>query len=283
MDIVVNFKTLDDLYFIAEIGINHNGDIGITKKLIDASFATSWDCVKFQKRNPDVCVPDHQKDVMRDTPWGRMTYLEYKHKVEFGKEEYDYINDYCKEKPIDWTVSVWDIDSVNFISDYDVPFIKIPSAMLTNDELIEATIGTKKQIILSTGMSTIEEIDHAVDVLGKSNFILLHCNSTYPAPEEDLNLNNIKMMQDKYNVPIGYSGHEQDLEACMVAVTLGANIIERHITLDHNMWGTDQKSSLEVVAMDMLKKRCNNIQMMLGSYERKVSDSEKKIRKKLRG
>ena len=280
---MVNFKTLDDLYFIAEIGINHNGDIGITKKLIDASFATSWDCVKFQKRNPDVCVPDHQKDVMRDTPWGRMTYLEYKHKVEFGKEEYDYINDYCKEKPIDWTVSVWDIDSVNFISDYDVPFIKIPSAMLTNDELIEATIGTKKQIILSTGMSTIEEIDHAVDVLGKNNFTLLHCNSTYPAPEEDLNLNNIKMMQDKYNVPIGYSGHEQDLEACMVAVTLGANIIERHITLDHNMWGTDQKSSLEVVAMDMLKKRCNNIQMMLGSYERKVSDSEKKIRKKLRG
>lgn len=283
MDIVVNFKTLDDLYFIAEIGINHNGDIGITKKLIDASFATSWDCVKFQKRNPDVCVPDHQKDVMRDTPWGRMTYLEYKHKVEFGKEEYDYINDYCKEKPIDWTVSVWDIDSVNFISDYDVPFIKIPSAMLTNDKLIEATIGTKKQIILSTGMSTIEEIDHAVDILGKSNFTLLHCNSTYPAPEEDLNLNNIKMMQDKYNVPIGYSGHEQDLEACMVAVTLGANIIERHITLDHNMWGTDQKSSLEVVAMDMLKKRCNNIQMMLGSYERKVSDSEKEIRKKLRG
>ncbi len=283
MDIVVNFKTLDDLYFIAEIGINHNGDIGITKKLIDASFATSWDCVKFQKRNPDVCVPDHQKDVMRDTPWGRMTYLEYKHKVEFGKEEYDYINDYCKEKPIDWTVSVWDIDSVNFISDYDVPFIKIPSAMLTNDELIEATIGTKKQIILSTGMSTIEEIDHAVDVLGKNNFTLLHCNSTYPAPEEDLNLNNIKMMQDKYNVPIGYSGHEQDLEACMVAVTLGANIIERHITLDHNMWGTDQKSSLEVVAMDMLKKRCNNIQTMLGSYKRNVSESEKEIRRKLRG
>ncbi len=283
MDIVVNFKTLDDLYFIAEIGINHNGDIGITKKLIDASFATSWDCVKFQKRNPDVCVPDHQKDVMRDTPWGRMTYLEYKHKVEFGKEEYDYINDYCKEKPIDWTVSVWDIDSVNFISDYDVPFIKIPSAMLTNDELIEATIGTKKQIILSTGMSTIEEIDHAVDVLGKNNFTLLHCNSTYPAPEEDLNLNNIKMMQDKYSVPIGYSGHEQDLEACMVAVTLGANIIERHITLDHNMWGTDQKSSLEVVAMDMLKKRCNNIQTMLGSYKRNVSESEKEIRRKLRG
>lgn len=280
---MVNFKTLDDLYFIAEIGINHNGDIGITKKLIDASFATSWDCVKFQKRNPDVCVPDHQKDVMRDTPWGRMTYLEYKHKVEFGKEEYDYINDYCKEKPIDWTVSVWDIDSVNFISDYDVPFIKIPSAMLTNDELIEATIGTKKQIILSTGMSTIEEIDHAVDVLGKNNFTLLHCNSTYPAPEEDLNLNNIKMMQDKYSVPIGYSGHEQDLEACMVAVTLGANIIERHITLDHNMWGTDQKSSLEVVAMDMLKKRCNNIQTMLGSYKRNVSESEKEIRRKLRG
>ena len=226
---MVNFKTLDDLYFIAEIGINHNGDIDITKKLIDASFATSWDCVKFQKRNPDVCVPDHQKDVIRDTPWGRITYLEYKHKVEFGKEEYDYINDYCKEKPIDWTVSVWDVYRNDF------------------------------------------------------KWSLLHCNSTYPAPEEDLNLNNIKMMQDKYNVPIGYSGHEQDLEACMVAVTLGANIIERHITLDHNMWGTDQKSSLEVVAMDMLKKRCNNIQTMLGKYERTVSSSEKEIRNKLRG
>lgn len=280
---MVNFKKLNELYFIAEIGINHNGDIQIVKKLIDASNATLWNCVKFQKRNPDVCVPDHQKDVMRDTPWGRMTYLEYKHRVEFGREEYDYIDEYCREKPIDWTVSVWDNDSVNFISKYDVPFIKIPSAMLTNDELIEATVATNKQIILSTGMSTLSEIDHAVDVLGGSDFTLLHCNSTYPAAEEDLNLNNIKMMEDRYKVPIGYSGHEEDLEACMVAVTLGALIIERHITLNHNMWGTDQGSSLEVVAMDMLKKRCNNIQTMLGQYDRVVSESEKEIRKKLRG
>ena len=280
---MVNFKNLDGLYFIAEIGINHNGDIGITKKLIDASFATSWDCVKFQKRNPDVCVPNHQKDVMRDTPWGRMTYLEYKHKVEFGKEEYDYIDSYCKEKPIDWTVSVWDIDSVNFISDYDVPFIKIPSAMLTNDELIEATIGTKKQIILSTGMSTIEEIDHAVDVLGKSNFTLLHCNSTYPAPEEDLNLNNIKMMQNKYNVPIGYSGHEQDLEACMVAVTLGANIIERHITLDRTMEGSDHACSVTPHGLFKMVSGIRELEKAYGTGVIEVTETEKSVRKKLRG
>ena len=283
---MVNFNDLTSSYFVAEIGINHNGDLQIAKKLIDSAFACNWQCVKFQKRNPEVCVPDYQKDVMRDTPWGRMTYLEYKYKVEFGKKEYDYIDKYCKEKPIDWTVSVWDLDSLEFISQYDVPFIKIPSAMLTNDKLLEAAISTEKNIILSTGMSSIKEIDHAVEILknGDSlNFTLLHCNSTYPAPEEDLNLNNIKMMQNRYGVPIGYSGHEIDLEACMVAVTLGATVIERHITLDHNMWGTDQKSSLEVVAMDMLKKRCNNIQTMLGQYDRTVSESEKEIRKKLRG
>ncbi len=165
MDIVVNFKTLDELYCIAEIGINHNGDIGITKKLIDASFATSWDCVKFQKRNPDVCVPDHQKDVMRDTPWGRMTYLEYKHKVEFGKEEYDEIDSYCKQQKIAWSASPWDMDSVEFLEQYNLPFIKIPSAMLTNDELITACVERFPKVIFSTGMSTAEEIDHAVDTL----------------------------------------------------------------------------------------------------------------------
>lgn len=274
---------VNKLYFIAEIGINHNGDIDIAKKLIDASFATSWDCVKFQKRNPDVCVPDHQKDVMRDTPWGRITYLEYKHKVEFGNEEYDYINEYCREKSIDWTVSVWDTDSVDFISDYDVPFIKIPSAMLTNDELLESTMATGKQVILSTGMSTIEEIDHAVDVLGKSDFTLLHCNSTYPAPDSELNLRVIKTLRDRYDCPVGYSGHERDLEAPLIAITLGARIIERHVTLSHDMWGTDHKSSLEVHAMDMLKKRADKILPMLGSSKKILMDSEMEIRKKLRG
>jgi len=282
-------------YFIAEIGINHNGDLQITKRLIDAAFACDWQCVKFQKRNPDICVPDDQKDIMRDTPWGRMTYLEYKHRIEFGKKEYDYIDKYCREKSISWSASVWDLDSLDFIQKYDVPFIKIPSAMLTNDELLEAVMATEKNIVLSTGMSSIEEIDHAVMILKNgdsyyrqkdyyhANFTLLHCNSTYPAPEEDLNLNNIKMLKDRYHVPIGYSGHEEDLEASMIAVVLGATIIERHVTLDHSMWGTDQRASLEIIAMDMLKKRCSNVHAMLGSYNRIVTESEKSIRKKLRG
>ena len=271
-------------YFIAEIGINHNGDLQIAKQLIDAAFACNWDCVKFQKRNPDVCVPEHQKNIIRETPWGKMTYLEYKHKIEFGKPEYDYIDTYCKEKSIDWTVSVWDLDSLDFISGYNVPFIKIPSAMLTNDSLIHESTSIGKKIILSTGMSTIEEIDHAVDILkGKrSSFSLLHCNSSYPAPNDGLNLNNIKMLSERYNVSVGYSGHEIDLEPCVIACALGASIIERHITLDHHMWGTDQSSSLEVHAMDLLRKRCKDVNTVLGSYERVLHESELNVRKKLR-
>jgi len=275
-----------ELYLIGEIGINHNGDLQIAKKLIDASFACDWDCVKFQKRNPDVCVPDHQKDVLRQTPWGEMTYLEYKYRVEFGENEYDYIDSYCKEKQIDWTVSVWDLDSLEFMSRYKVPFIKIPSAMLTNDALIQATADTGNPIILSTGMSTLEEVDHAVSLLSDRNFndyAILHCNSTYPAPIADLNLNNIKMFSDRYNVPVGYSGHESNVIPSVIAHTLGANIIERHITLNHNMWGTDQKTSLEVHAMNMLKARCDDARLVLGSYERVLCGSELEVRKKLRG
>ena len=191
------------LYFIAEIGINHNGDLNIAKKLIDASHATNWDCVKFQKRNPDVCVPDKQKNIIRDTPWGKIPYIEYKHKVEFGKDEYDEISKYCRDKNIDWTVSVWDIDSVDFIKNYDVPFIKIPSAMLTNHELIESTINLNKHIILSTGMSTLDEIDKAVDVMkGNCEYTLLHCNSTYPAKDDELNLRVINTIQKSYDCPI---------------------------------------------------------------------------------
>ena len=272
------------LYFIAEIGINHNGDLNIAKKLIDASHATNWDCVKFQKRNPDVCVPDKQKNIIRDTPWGKIPYIEYKHKVEFGKDEYDEISKYCREKNIDWTVSVWDIDSVDFIKNYDVPFIKIPSAMLTNHELIESTINLNKHIILSTGMSTLDEIDKAVDVMkGNCEYTLLHCNSTYPAKDDELNLRVINTLQKRYDCPIGYSGHERDLEAPLIAITLGARIIERHVTLSHEMWGTDHQSSLDVHAMDMLKKRADKVLPMLGSEIKTITDGEISVREKLRG
>lgn len=280
----VDFEHLDHPYFIGEIGINHNGDIQIAKKLMDAVFACNWNCVKFQKRNPDVCVPEKQKNVVRDTPWGKMTYLDYKYKIEFGKAEYDYIDGYCREKPLDWTASVWDIDSLNFLLNYDIPFIKIPSSMLTNLELLKEAAKTDKTLIVSTGMSTFDEIDTAVSLISKygEKPILMHTNSSYPTPTSELNLNLIPVLKKRYDCIIGYSGHEFDLEPTVIAVALGAKVIERHITLSHNLWGTDQKSSLEVHAMDLLKKRANDATMMLGSSIKEVTPSEIPIREKLR-
>jgi len=282
---MIDFNNLDKPYFIGEIGINHNGDIEICKKLIDAVNACNCDAVKFQKRNPDVCVPEHQKSVIRDTPWGKMTYLKYKYKVEFEKPEYDKINLYSKEKPLDWTASVWDIDSLNFLMQYDIPFIKIPSALITNHELVKQSAKTGKQIIMSTGMSTLEEIDETFNLICKygKTPVVMHTNSSYPTPRKELNLNLIPYYKERYKCTIGYSGHEPDLEPTVVAVSLGAQIIERHITLSHNLWGTDQKSSLEVVGMDKLRKRCIDVGDMLGSNVKEVTESELPIRKKLRG
>lgn len=273
-------------YLIAEIGINHNGDLQIAKKLIDAANACGWNAVKFQKREPDIAVPEQQKGVMRDTPWGRMTYLEYKKRIEFGKNEYDYIDRYCREKPIDWTASPWDIPSLEFLLKYDVPFIKIASAIMTNDEILIKVAQSGKTVVLSTGMSTLEEIDHAVEIIEKyvgKNYVLMHTNSVYPAEHKDLNLNVIKSFKERYHCIVGYSGHEQDLEPTVVAVTLGAKVIERHVTLSHEMWGTDQKASLEVTAMGMLAGRVRTINDMLGDGIRKVIDAEREVRKKLRG
>ena len=229
----VDFEHLKEPYFIGEIGINHNGDIQIAKKLMDATFACNWNCVKFQKRNPDICVPEKQKNVMRDTPWGKMTYLDYKYKVEFGKKEYDYIDTYCKEKPLDWTASVWDIDSLNFLLNYDVPFIKIPSAMLTNLELLKEAAKTNITLIVSTGMSTFDEIDTAVNLITKygAKPILMHTNSSYPTPLSEINLNLIPVIKNRYDCIVGYSGHEFDLGPTVIAVALGAMVIERHITI----------------------------------------------------
>ena len=220
-------KKMEGAYLIAEIGINHNGDIDIAKRLIDATNACGWHCAKFQKRNPDVCVPEKQKSKMRSTPWGEMTYLEYKYKVEFEKIEYDIINKYCLEKPLPWTVSIWDMDSLNFIKDYDVPFIKIPSAHITNRELLAETAKSNIPVIISTGMSTWEIIDDAVKILDdhSADYAILHCNSTYPAPHGELNLNIIPIMKERYNCVVGYSGHEYDLDPSVVAVAMGAEII----------------------------------------------------------
>ena len=280
-----NFLKKEGTYFIGEIGINHNGDMGITKKLIDAVSACSWDCAKFQKRNPDVCVPEHQKDVMRDTPWGRIKYIDYKYKVEFDKDEYDYISSYCSEKPVDWSASVWDLDSLKFLMQYELPFIKIPSAMATNELLVAETAKTGRPIIMSTGMCELREVDDAVNNVLKynNNLVLMHTNSSYPTPKDEINLRLIPFLKDRYGCRVGYSGHEEDLEPTVIAVALGATVIERHITLSHDMWGTDQKSSLEVMAMDMLHKRVKDVNKIMGSANKEVTKSEIAIRKKLRG
>lgn len=254
-------------FLIAEIGINHNGDLQIAKRLIDAAFATGWDSVKFQKRTPDLSVPEKQKDVMRDTPWGRMTYLEYKKKIEFHKKEYDYIDSYCKEKPIMWSASPWDIPSLEFLLQYDVPYIKIASATITNEELLKKAAESKKPLLVSTGMSTNEEIDRAVDLLetcGEGNYILLHTNSDYPTPLQDLNLKKIETLKKRYHCLVGYSGHEQNVEPSVIAACIGAKVIERHITVSQDMWGTDQKASLSIHAMNMLARRIETIPIMMG-------------------
>ena len=282
----MDFYKLKEPYFIGEIGINHNGDLQIAKKLIDAIFACNWDCAKFQKRNPDVAVPEKQKSVIRDTPWRRISYIEYKYKVEFGQKEYKYIDKYCKEKPVDWTASVWDIDSLNFLTQFDIPFIKISSAKITNDELIIEAAKTQIPLCISTGMSTVEEIDKAVNLAKKYGKppVVMHCNSSYPTPHDEVNLNIIPFLADRYpDCIIGYSGHEKGLEPTVIAIALGAKVIERHITLSHDMWGTDQESSLEVLAMEMLKKRSKDVRKILGSDRKTITKSEIPIRLKLRG
>ena len=281
----VDFKNLESPYLIAEIGINHNGDMQIAKKLLDATFACSWNCAKFQKRNPDVCVPEAQKTQKKATPWGEMTYLEYKHRIEFGKKEYDYIDSYCKEKPLDWSLSVWDIDSLNFAAQYDLPYIKIPSAHLTHYDLLKEACMLDLPIVLSTGMSTWEEIDKAVAILEKEapQYVLMHCNSSYPAKINELNLMMIPTLIERYKCVVGYSGHEYGLDSTTVAVSLGARVVERHITLDHTMWGTDHSSSVEVQGMDKLYKQIRSVSAILGDGEKRLFESEKDIRKKLRG
>jgi N-acetylneuraminate synthase len=272
-------------YIIAEIGINHNGDLNIAKRLIDIAALSGCDAVKFQKRNPDVCVPEHQKNIMRDTPWGTMTYLEYKYKVEFEKAEYDEIDRYCKEKDIAWSASPWDLDSIEFLNQYNLPFIKLPSAMLTNYPLIEACAKSGKKVILSTGMSTEEEIDIAIETIRKhtDNFAILHCNSTYPAPLNELNLSTITTLKNKYNCEVGYSGHEFRIGTTVASVYLGATIIERHITLDRTMWGTDHLCSVEPQGLIKLVKGIRELEEAFGDGTIQVTESEKIIRNKLRG
>ena len=271
------------VYVIREIGINHNGDLRTALALIEAAKAAGMDAVKFQKRTPEVCTPRDQWDVERDTPWGRMTYLEYRHRVEFGADEYRQIDDHCRAIGIDWFASPWDVESVDFLGRYAPSAYKVASACLTDDVLLRAMRATGRTVILSTGMSTPEQIRHAVEVLGSRNTILCHATSTYPAPAEQLNLRMIGTLQAEYpNVPVGYSGHEVGLQTTLCAVALGACLVERHITLDRAMWGSDQSASVEPEGLRRLVRDIRVLEASLGDGIKQVYPSELSAMRKLR-
>jgi len=273
----------NDVYFIGEVGINHNGDLDLAKKIILEAKKARFSAVKFQKRNPELSTPENMKSKIRETPWGEMTYLEYKHKIEFGKKEYDEISKYCKELEIDWFASCWDIDSFNFLLNYEPPVLKIASACITDKELLKLHANSGLPIIMSTGMSTMKEINKAYDILKNNPLAILHATSSYPCPPEELNLNMIKTLTKLFpNNPIGYSGHESGLSTSIAAAVLGAKIIERHITIDRALWGTDQAASLGVDGMNKLTGSISKILLALGSGEKKVYESELKILEKLR-
>jgi sialic acid synthase SpsE len=271
------------VYVIGEIGINHNGDLRNAFALIDAAKAAGMDAVKFQKRTPEVCTPRDQWGIERDTPWGRMTYLDYRHRVEFGAEDYRQIDEYCQEVGIDWFASPWDVESVDFLGAFNQPAFKVASACLTDDTLLRAMRATGKTVILSTGMSTPDQIRHAVEVLGSRNIILCHATSTYPAPPEQLNLRMIETLSAEYpNVPVGYSGHEVGLQTTLCAVALGAVLVERHITLDRAMWGSDQSASVEPEGMRRLMRDIRVLEASLGDGVKQVYPGEISAMKKLR-
>lgn len=268
-------------FIIAEIGINHNGDIELAKKLIESAAAVGCDAVKFQKRTLDVVYSKEELDKPRENPFGP-TNRDLKRGLEFSEKEYRIINQACHENEIMWLASCWDEQSVDFIDQFNVPCYKIASASLTDDNLLKYTREKGKPIFLSTGMSTIEEIDHAVEVLGKKDLIILHCTSTYPAKNSELNLQVIVELKKRYGVPVGYSGHEVGLFSTAASCLLGACIVERHITLDRSMWGSDQAASIEVHGFARLVRDIRLIPEILGDGQKIVYESERPILKKLR-
>jgi len=265
----------EPVYIVAEIGINHNGSIELAKKLIDGAVFAGCDAVKFQKRTPELCVPKDQWNIERDTPWGRISYIEYRHKVEFGFNEYEQIDDYCKRKGIDWFASLWDEEAVHFLEAFDPIMYKLASASLTDKVLLDKIKTTGKPIMLSTGMTTMDEVEEAAELLGTGNLLLAQSTSTYPCGLEELNLNVIRTYKERFpEVPIGYSGHETGLATTLAAVALGASFVERHITLDRAMWGTDQAASVEIGGMFRLVKDIRDIEKALGDGIKTVYESE---------
>ena len=268
-------------FVVAEIGINHNGDVGLAKKLIDTAGLAGCDAVKFQKRTIEVVYPAEELARPRESPFGS-TNGDLKRGLEFGYEEYAEIDQYCREKGMLWYASCWDEGSVDFIKQFDPPCYKIASACLTDDGLLRHHRRFGRPIILSTGMSTLEQIDHAVEVLGRENLIILHCTSTYPSRLEELNLRVIHALAERYNVPVGYSGHEVGLSPSLAAAVLGACMVERHITLDRAMWGSDQAASVEPHGIARLVRDIHAVETALGDGVKRVWPSEVPVMNKLR-
>ena len=269
-------------FIIAEIGINHNGDVEIAKKLIDAAKSAGCDAVKFQKRNPDVCVPESQKNTPKETPWGIMTYYEYKQEIEFSVEEYRQINSYCQEAEMMWFVSCWDEDSVDTMESFDLPCYKIASASITEFALLQKLKETEKRVMLSTGMSTMKEIREAVSYFPKRDLLLAHCNSTYPCPVDELNLRLIPKLREEFGCITGYSGHEVGLSPTWAAVVMGAAFVERHITLDRAMWGSDHAASVEPQGFQRLVQNIRDLEAAMGDGIKRVYEGEMKARERLR-
>jgi N-acetylneuraminate synthase len=269
-------------YIVAEVGINHNGDLNLAKRLIDAAVAAGVDAVKFQKRTPGLSVPADQRDQMRQTPWGYISYLDYRRRVEFDETAYRMIDRYCRERAVTWFASVWDKPSVDLLEAFDPVCYKIPSASLTDSDLLQHIRAKGRPVILSTGMSTMEQITAAVEVLGSDDLLITHATSTYPCEPTELNLKMIQTLRAAFPCPIGYSGHEVGLIPTVVSVALGASLVERHITLDRAMWGTDQAASVEPWGFDRLVKYIRVTEGALGDGIKRVYESEQVSLRKLR-
>lgn len=269
-------------YVVAEIDINHNGDLELARRLIAAAAEAGCDAVKFQKRTPEDCVPEDQRDLLRETPWGLVTYMDYRRRVELDLDAYREIDACCREHGVAWLASCWDEASVDFIAPFEPPCYKIASACLTDDALLRHHRRYGRPIVLSTGMSTLEEIDHAVAVLGTDDLILLHCTSTYPARLDELNLRVMATLRERYGVPVGYSGHEVGLATTVAAAALGAVLVERHITLDRAMWGSDQAASVEPHGFTRLVRDIRAVERAAGDGTKRVYDGEIPVREKLR-
>ena len=270
------------VYMIGEIGINHNGDVNVAKRLIDVAALAGAQAVKFQKRTPDISTPEDMKQTRRETPWGEMSYLEYRYRVEFEREQYAEIASYAAGQGVSWFASPWDVPSVGFLEEMGVSTHKVASASLTDLELLRELAGTGKPIILSTGMSTLDEIDRAVEVLGTERLVMMHATSTYPLPPEEANLRMIPTLAERYEVPIGYSGHERGLQISVAAVAMGAVAVERHITLDRAMWGSDQAASLEPHGFMNLVRDIRVIEKAMGDGAKRVMPGELAQLKRLR-